>query len=65
MSDIVERLLALAERERPYGSLPDVMEEAAAEITKLRVDNILLKSMLPPGYKYTTFRIGAGEASDE
>lgn len=37
MTDIVERLLQLAERERPYGSLPDTLEEAAAEISRLRV----------------------------
>lgn len=36
MTDIVERLLKLAERERPYGSLPDALEEAAAEIERLR-----------------------------
>jgi hypothetical protein len=36
MTDIVERLLQLAERERPYGSLPDTLEEAAAEIARLR-----------------------------
>lgn len=36
MTDIVERLLQLAERERPYGSLPDTLEEAAAEISRLR-----------------------------
>jgi hypothetical protein len=36
MSDIVQRLLKLAERERPYGSLPDTLEEAAAEIERLR-----------------------------
>ena len=36
MADIVKRLLHLAERERPYGSLPDTLEEAAAEIERLR-----------------------------
>ena len=36
MTDIVQRLLKLAERERPYGSLPDTLDEAAAEIERLR-----------------------------
>ncbi len=36
MSDIVERLRRLAERERPYGSLPDTLDEAAVEIERLR-----------------------------
>ena len=38
MTDIVKRLLQLAERERPYGSLPDTLEEGAAEIERLRAD---------------------------
>lgn len=38
MSDIVERLRKLADRERPYGSLPDTLDEAAAEIERLRAD---------------------------
>ena len=36
MIDIVERLRRLAERERPYGSLPDTLDEAAVEIERLR-----------------------------
>lgn len=36
MSDIVERLRKLADRERPYGSLPDTLDEAADEIEQLR-----------------------------
>ena len=36
MTDIVERLRRLAERERPYGSLPDTLDEAAKEIERLR-----------------------------
>ena len=36
MTDIVEGLRRLAERERPYGSLPDTLDEAAAEIARLR-----------------------------
>ena len=36
MADIVERLRKLADRESPYGSLPDVLDEAADEITALR-----------------------------
>ena len=35
MSDLVERLRKLAERERPYGSLPDTLDEAAARIEQL------------------------------
>ena len=35
MNDIVERLRKLAERERPYGSLPDTLDEAAARIEQL------------------------------
>ena len=34
-SDLVERLRKLADRERPYGSLPDTLEEAAARIEQL------------------------------
>ena len=34
-SDLVERLRKLADRERPYGSLPDTLEEAAARIERL------------------------------
>lgn len=36
MTDIVVRLLRFAEIERPYGPLPDLLEEAAAEIARLR-----------------------------
>lgn len=39
MSDIVERLRKLADRERPYGSLPDTLDEAADEIDHLRAGN--------------------------
>ena len=35
MSDLVRRLRKLAERERPYGSLPDTLDEAAARIEQL------------------------------
>ena len=35
--DIVERLRKLADGERPYGSLLDVMDEAADEIERLRL----------------------------
>ena len=35
MNDIVERLRKLAERERPYGSLPDTLDEAADRIAQL------------------------------
>ena len=35
MSDLVERLRKLAERERPYGSLPDTLDEAAKRIEQL------------------------------
>ena len=35
MSDLVARLRKLAERERPYGSLPDALDEAAARISQL------------------------------
>jgi thiamine phosphate synthase YjbQ (UPF0047 family) len=35
MTDIVERLRKLAERERHYGSLPDTLDEAAAHIKQL------------------------------
>tara|TARA_R110000868_G_scaffold326824_1_gene587831 strand:+ start:316 stop:513 length:198 start_codon:yes stop_codon:yes gene_type:complete len=35
MSDLVKRLRKLAERERPYGSLPDTLDEAAARIEQL------------------------------
>ena len=35
MSDLVKRLRKLAERERPYGSLPDTLDEAAARIERL------------------------------
>lgn len=37
MTDIVERLRKLADRERPYGSLPDTLDEAANEIEHLRL----------------------------
>ena len=36
MSDIVERLRKLADRERPYGSLPDTLDEAANEIERFK-----------------------------
>ena len=38
--------------------------EAANEITRLRNDVALLKTMLPPGYKYEVFRIGKGLVDD-
>lgn len=40
-------------------------EDAADEIIRLRNDISLLKAMLPPGYKYETFRIGTREVNDE
>jgi len=42
MSDLVERLRKLAERERPYGSLPDTLDEAATEIERLRAALVTL-----------------------
>lgn len=38
MSDLVERLRKLADRERPYGSLPDTLDEAATAIEGLSVN---------------------------
>jgi hypothetical protein len=36
MTDIVERLRRCADRERPYGPVSDICDEAAAEIERLR-----------------------------
>lgn len=46
MKDIVERLRAFADRERPYGRLPDALDEAAAEIERLRA---ALEGFVKPG----------------
>ncbi len=36
MTDIVERLRRCADKERPYGQVSDVCDDAAAEIERLR-----------------------------
>ena len=46
MMDIVERLRKLADGERPYGSLLDVMDEAADEIEFLRKERDRLREAL-------------------
>ena len=43
--DIVERLRKLADGERPYGSLLDVMDEAADEIERLRWENANMEKL--------------------
>ena len=65
MTDIVERLRKLADRERPYGSLPDTLEEAAAEIERLRakcnMQAMILQRLRPehnPGVYFICGQLG-------
>lgn len=46
MTDIVERLRAFADRERPYGQLPDALDEAAAEIERQAAELRSLRAAL-------------------
>lgn len=64
MGDIVWLLRNDCPCNGDIGCAQELCNQAADEITRLRNDVALLKTMLPPGYKYEVFRIGKGLVND-
>jgi hypothetical protein len=68
MSDIVKRLEIAAQHDTPHDALmseaSDEIERLRGEVLHLKHDISLVKSMLPPGYKYESFTVGMGLKND-